>query len=335
MKRLNGAAALLLGCGALFSSAAWGCASCGCSINSDWGVQGLSTAGGWSLDLRYDYLNQNQLRAGTGRISASAAAAATNTRTGDPAEVEQFTRNNYLTATFDYNNGASWGVSVVVPYVDRSHGTLGSGSDGSTFDPANGAYVSSGSGVGDVRVIGRYFGLSERHNFGLQLGVKLPTGRTNQVASDGSGQPVDPGLQRGTGTTDLIAGAYYFDGLNADWDYFGQAGLQVATNYSSMAGGSYRPGNSVNLNVGLRYRALERLIPSVQLNARHANVDAGTAADTFATGGTTLYLTPGLIYPASDKIASYANLQIPVYQKLNGIQLAPKFVFSVGARFAF
>ena len=323
---------------AVFSAspgAAFACASCGCSINSDWGVQGLSTTGGWSADIRYDYLNQNKLRAGTKAISAASAATATNTQTDSPAEVEQYTKNNYLTATVDYSNGNSWGVSLVAPHTNRSHSTLGSGSDGDTFDPANGAYGSSASGLGDVRAIGRYFGFSEQRNFGVLFGVKLPTGRKNQVSSSGSPQAVDPGLQLGTGTTDLIAGAYFFDNFAADWDYFTQANLQTALRSSTMAAGSYRPGNSINLNLGIRYQGIEALIPSLQINARYAKPDSGDAADTFATGGRLVYLTPGVIVPMTDKISAYANVQIPIYQNVNGIQLTPKYVLSVGARIAF
>jgi hypothetical protein len=315
--------------------AVFACASCGCSINSDWSVQGLSSASGWSLDVRYDYLNQNQLRSGTKKISAVAAANSVNSATGGPAEVEQFTRNNYLTASLDYNDGKSWGVNFVLPYIDRTHSTLGTGSDGSTFDPANGAYGSSGSGIGDMRVLGRYFGFTDQRNFGIQFGLKLPTGKTDQVSNFGNPQPVDPGLQRGTGTTDAILGAYYFDNLGADWDYFALVIGQVAANQSEMAGGTYRPGNNAIANLGVRYHGFESVIPTLQLNARHAAIDSGAAADAFATGGTVAYLTPGAIFLASEKTAVYTNVQLPVYQKLNGIQLAPKFIFSVGARFAF
>jgi hypothetical protein len=317
------------------SGSAFACATCGCSVNSDFSAQGLSAEGGWSADFRYDYINQNQLRTGTGKISPAAAAAATNTATGGPAEVEQFTKNQYFTSTFDYNNGKAWGVSVSVPYVNRTHSTLGTGSDGVTFDPANGAYASHGSGLGDVRVLGRYFGFSEQHNFGVQFGLKLPTGDKNQFSNSGSAQPVDPGLQRGTGTTDLIVGAYYFDNLSANWDYFTQASFQTALNYSNMAGGTYQPGTSVNLNAGVRYQGFEKVIPTLQINIRHATIDAGTAADTFATGGTLVYLTPGAIVRLTEKASAYVNVQLPLYQNVNGIQLAPKFILSAGARFSF
>lgn len=311
------------------------CASCGCSINSDWSVQGLSSTGGWSADLRYDYLNQNQLRSGTHTISPGAAAAATNTSTNSPAEVEQFTRNNYLTAAVDYNNGSSWGLSLILPYIDRAHSTLGSGSDGITFVSANGAYGSSESGLGDIRLLGRYFGFTEQKNFGLQLGIKLPTGQKNQVSSSGSATAVDPGLQLGTGTTDLIVGAYYFDNISANWEYFVQSNIQTALNSSNMAAGSYKPGNSINVSIGIRYQGIEGIIPTLQVNSRYAKSDSGIAADTFATGGKIMYLTPGAIIPITPKFSAYANVQVPIYQDLNGIQLAPRFVASVGARIAF
>ena len=317
------------------SAAAFACASCGCTLNSDFGTQGLSNSSGWSLDVRYDTLNQNQLRKGTGTISATEAAVTPNptSSTGDNAEVEKFTDNKYLTATLDYNNGDSWGISVTVPYIDRAHSTLGVNGDG--INPGDGSYDSSTSGIGDVKVIGRYYGFSDSKNFGLQLGLKLPTGGIKQQSNDGQGIDVDPGLQLGTGTTDLILGAYYFDNLNQNWDYFLQAQYQSALNTSDMAGGSYRPGDSINLTGGLRYHGFESFTPTVQINARQVNTDSGDAADKYATGGTLVYFTPGVVVPVTSTFSVYSNVQIPLYQDVKGIQLAPTSIFSIGARVSF
>jgi hypothetical protein len=314
------------------SSAVIACASCGCTLNSDWGSQGLASTAGWSLDLRYDTLNQNQLRKGTGTISATDAANTTNTATGDFAEVESYTNNRYLTTTLDYNQGSSWGVSLIVPYINRTHSTLGINTDG--VNPGDGAYDSSASGVGDARVLGRYYGFSAGNNFGLQFGLKFATGQTSQVGNDRV-TPVDPGLQLGTGTTDAILGVYYFDNLNQNWDYFVQGQFQSALKSSTMNGLSYRPGDSVNLTGGLRYHGFESLTPMVQINARKVQTDSGDAADTYATGGTLVYLTPGLVMPISQTVSVYSNLQLPIYQDVKGIQLSPKSIFSVGARIAF
>lgn len=325
---------LLTALATLPAGSAWACASCGCSINSDWQVQGLATTPGWSLDLRYDVLDQNTLWSGSGTISPTAAAVAVNPQTGGPAEVERDTNNHYLTATLDHSDGRAWGVSLSLPYINRNHSTLGVGSDGVTFDPANGAYVSSASGLGDVRLTGRYFGFAVEKNIGLTVGLKLPTGAHHQLASDGT-TVVDPGLQRGTGTTDLLLGAYRFGQVSPAWEYFAQAGVQMALNSSGMAGGSYKPGNSLNLSLGAHYVGLPSIIPMLQLNARAAKADSGQAADTFATGGTLVYLTVGAALPVSRRFSPYVNLQVPVYQRLNGIQLTPQVIGSLGAQWAF
>ena len=329
---------------ALPVGSAFACASCGCSLNSDFGTPGLSTASGWSLDLRYDTLDQNQLRQGTGTISAAAAAATPNpVNPGNNAEVEKYTNNQYLTATLDYNDGNKWGVSLAVPYINRSHSTLGINGDGSSATSGQGGYDSSASGIGDVRVVGRYYGFSDEKKFGIQFGLKLPTGNMKQTAAttDGSGNltDVDPGLQLGTGTTDAIIGLYYFDNLNQNWDYFVQAQFQSALNSSNMgvinAAGSYRPGDSVNFTGGMRYHGFESFIPTLQINARTVNTDSGDAADKFSTGGTLVYFTPGIIFPVSETVSVYSNLQIPLYQNLSGIQLSPAYIFSIGTRLSF
>ena len=321
-----------------FTSAVFACASCGCTLSSDWGAQGLSSQAGWSIDVRLDALNQDQLRSGTGTISGANAGQVINPSTGNPAEVEKFTNNRYLTTTLDYNQGETWGVTLTVPYIDRDHSTLGTGSDGTNPGPNGDSYDSHGAGLGDVRVVGRYYGFSEAKNFGIQFGLKLPTGATSQMSNDGA-IAVDPGLQLGTGTTDLILGAYYFDNLNQNWDYFVQAQFQstLANGYMSNGGngGSYRPGDSVNLTGGLRYQGFETFTPEIQINARNANADSGTIADTYATGGTLVYLTPGVTIPVTDRLSVHTNLQIPIYQNLNGIQLAPTSIFSIGASFKF
>ena len=319
------------------------CASCGCSLNTDIGTQGMGINPGWSVDLRYDTLNQNKLRLGNRSIAQSAAAATGN-------EVENYTQNNYLTASLDYNNGESWGVSAVLPYIIRNHSTFGAFSGGVTPpEQGDGAYSSKTSGVGDIKIIGRYFGFAEQKNWGIQYGVKLPTGARNQsgALSAGGQTIIDPGLQAGSGSTDLIVGAYQFGFINdsENWGYFSQLQYQAAVmvqsvptnvpNPDGVYGGTYRPGNSMNLNLGINYQGFERWVPTLQLNVLNKKVDSGTAADTYATGGTLAYLTPGLLYRLTEKTQIYANVQLPIYQNVNGIQIVPSYIFSTGVRVQF
>jgi hypothetical protein len=327
------------------------CASCGCSLNTDYGTQGMGSSEGWTFDLRYDYLNQNQLRSGKNTISNATAVRTTNTAIGGYAEVEGFTTNRYLTAGVDYNNGNSWGVQLSAPYIQRNHMTYGvDDGSGNGWPTGSSGYRSNASGIGDVKVIGRYFGWAADKDWGIQFGLKLPTGGRDQVgtAPDASSTAVDPGLQLGTGTTDLILGVYKFDhlGQSHDWGYFTSLQIQHAlkssttpTNLSVTTNGSYagtyQPGDSLNLNFGFNYHGWESWIPTVQINYANKRTDSGTVADTYATGGQLIYLTPGAIFKVSEQASVYTNVQLPLYQNLNGIQLAPEFIASVGVRFTF
>lgn len=316
------------------STAVFACASCGCTLSSDWDSQGFTTQSGFKMDIRYDYLDQNQLRHGTGTIS-SADAALMVTGTGDPQEVEKDTRNHYLTLGLDYTYNADWGVNLQIPYIDRKHSTLGVNSDG--ISPADEAYDSSTKDIGDIKIIGRYQGLTAQHNFGINFGLKLPTGSHTKTgistdpATPGDVSPIDPGLQPGTGTTDAILGAYYFDTLNKNWDYFAQATVQAALDSKD----DYKPGTGYNFNLGMRYMGFAGAFPQIQLNTRYVQHDTGANADTGSTGGTLLYLSPGLVVPVTKQASVYGFVQLPVYQDVRGVQLVPKYTASVGARFSF
>lgn len=296
------------------SSFALACSSCGCSLSSDWESQGLGAGTGLRFDVRYDYLNQNQIRSGTSRLSSWPAGH----------EQEQYTRNHYVTATLDYSATPDWGVSIQLPYIYRTHATIDStGDDGTSKTHA----------IGDVRVIGRYQGFSDEKNLGLQFGLKLPTGDYQQTFNGGAlaGQALDRGLQAGTGTTDALVGGFHFAPLSQNWDYFVQALAQVPL-YSK---DEFKPGSSVNVNLGFRYMASEQIMPQLQVNARIAGKDAGANAAPDDSGGKIIYLSPGVTFPVTEKVKLYAFIQWPVYQNLNGYQLAPKYTASVGTRFQF
>ncbi len=320
----------------LDSQFARACASCGCTLSS--GLETLDTENlnnidaRLRLDLRYDYINQNQLRSGTSTISPAAASALTNN--GNPQEVEQYTVNNYLTAGIDYVANENWNLDAQVPAIFRSHSTLGTASNGTIAGPGGGQYNSNTQSLGDVRVTGTYYGLRAQRDLGLTFGVKLPTGSytltgTSTDPSAPGAVPIDRGLQPGTGTVDLILGIYYIHAIDKNWDYFTQDQFQFALDSVDQ----YRPGNSYSLNVGAHYTGFSSFSPQLLVNFRYANIDSGLNADTISTGGTLIYLSPGVSAPLSSKMSVYAFVQVPVYQNLDGVQLAPTFATSLGARY--
>ncbi len=302
------------------------CASCGCTLSSD-AATGYSAGAGWRLNVQSDYLHQDELRSGTRSVSG----------VPEGYELERETLNRYITAGLSYSPDSRWTVSLLVPYVVRTHSTYGE------FDSAEGPgplSSSRSSSLGDVKLIGSYQGFLPTRNFGVQLGVKLPTGRYGDSVKFSSGpaagEPLDASLQPGTGSTDVIVGAYYYRALSQNFDLVTNAQFQAAVKHRmDQPGNDYRPGNSTALNVGVRYAGSERWSPQLQLNLLHKSRDQGTLADVESTAGNVAYLSPGLSAKVSSHAQVFGFVQVPVYRNLYGYQLFPRWTASVGANYAF
>ena len=312
------------------SSALFACASCGCSIGSDWEDATFSQEKGFKFDLKYDYLDQNKLMSGRSSISAAVAS-------NQGYEVEKYTKNEYITASLDYAINDRFGLNFSLPYIIRDHSTLGvSPTDGVTPVSGGGSYNSKTATLGDAKLIGRYL-INDKHNFGILAGLKFATGShslmgisTDPSDSAGTSATIDRGLEPGTGTTDVIAGLYYFHSLSGISNIFTQLMYQSALNSSD----SYRPGDVYNANIGINYTGFKNIIPKLQMNVKYQNHDTGDNADPVNTGGFLTYLTPGVMVNF-DKVTLYSSVQIPVYQYVNGVQLVPDYIVSLGVRYSF
>jgi hypothetical protein len=297
------------------------CSSCGCTLNSDWSSQGYTTRSGWNLDLRFDEFDQRDLRSGVSSVDR-AALALPNER-----EVQQDTRNHNTTLGLDYSPDRRWGVSLSVPWLDRWHSTIAPGdADIST---------SASRGLGDARLLARYQGFQEDLSIGVQAGLKLPTGRIDDRFRSGpqAGELVDRGLQLGTGTTDLLLGAYTAGNLGAHVAYFGSLLWQQPL--ASRDG--FRPGAGANVSLGVRYTTglWGRVTPQLQLNARIEGRESGINADVANSGATLVYLSPGVGIRLGARLDGFLFAQVPIYQHVNGLQIEPRFSASLGLRYRF
>jgi hypothetical protein len=271
------------------------------------------------LDVREDYYDQNQLRSGTDSVDRKSLDIP------NEQEVQQRTLNRNTVMALDYSPSRVWGMRVEVPYFNRFHTTIAEGdSDIST---------SHSSSVGDVRVTARYQGFAADLTWGVQFGLKLPTGATDVQFQAGpqTDEPLDRGLQPGTGTTDVLFGVYNFGNLSSSLGYYAQALVQQPVNSSD----GYRPGTGLNLNVGLRYLHVARVVPQLQLNVRLEGRETGSSSDHENSGATFAYLSPGATAALSSHVQAFTFLQLPVYQRVNGLQLQPKRFFSIGVHYSF
>ena len=335
----------------LVPRAAFACATCGCSLSAD-AAMGYSDQPGWRVSLEFDYINQNELRSGTGSISASQVAAINDA--GGDQEVEKQTINRYFTLGLSYRPNGDWNFNLLVPYIDRSHDTYGSATNPLTPDQISGASVDS---LGDVRFIASYQGFLPTHNLGVQLGVVMPTGNYGGPNADGTGvvgrnpaafsagpnaQNPSPGnlldtsLQAGAGATDIIVGAYYYQAISQDFDAFVNGQFQSALWHNlDQAGQDFRPGNVLNVSFGVRYEENPTLVPQLQINVTRKSPDQGALADLTDTGGTAVYISPGLTVSVAHDLQLYGFVQLPIYSRLDGYQLFPSWTASAGVSYAF
>ena len=296
------------------------CSSCGCTLNSDWSSQGYTTHSGLHLDLRYDGFDQDDLRVGDHQLSRHRVVLP------DEREVQHKTRNRNTTIGIDYSPSRNWGVSLQVPYFDRPHSTTLEGETDTT--------TSHSRGIGDARVLARYQGFQDDLSYGVQFGLKLPSGKYDDKFRSGpqQGEIVDRGLQVGTGTTDVLVGVYTAGNLGGGIAYFGSAMWQQPLNSRA----SFKPGAGANVTVGVRYRLTlpMALTPQLQLNGRYERRESGPNADIENSGATLIYLSPGVTFRVLENMDGFAFVQVPIYQHVTGRQLEPKVLASFGVRYA-
>jgi hypothetical protein len=206
--------------GALSALAIDAAASCGaafCAVNTEWATQGGGAEPGLRLDLRYEYVDQDQPRHGTDRIAVGAIPA-------HHDEVETLNRN--WIGTLDWGISPAWSLSFALPYVDRDHLHIHNHRGEKLEERWN------LRGIGDARAVASYqaaaWGAAESPNAaGLSFGVKLPTGEYDQA--NGAGAVAERSLQPGTGTTDAIVGAWWHGAAPlAGWSWFARAQAQFA-----------------------------------------------------------------------------------------------------------
>ncbi len=186
----------------------------------------------------------------------------------------------------------------------------------------------SSSGIGDLRLFAKYLVYQyDRKNKTIRVaskaGIKVPTGDDN----------TQPPL--GTGSTD------YFFTTVAGW-IEGRVGVYLEGIYNlNTSRDAVDFGNSVSYNLAFGYRLLPAVYetyPSPQLNGFLEINGTTTTKSTINrqkvndSGGTTVFLSPGLQFVGGRRWLIAASVQIPIVNEPNGTQLATDWTVSVGTR---
>lgn len=305
MRRFLGLAALMLSF-VVVPSAAWSCA-CGCGVFEVQTGGMLPTRPGGLAFLEYDLADQDKNWSGASRAPAEGNA-------------DKQIRSAFVTAGARYMLDRRWGVQAEIPYWSRRMAMA---------DEMGEVMTLKRSALGDVRLRGIYAGFSPDMSSGVTFGFKLPTG-------DFRAPGFDRDTQIGTGSTDLLLGAYRMGRVGAEgrWAWFANAQWDQPV----LIAAGYRPGAEVNAAVGGYYDDWSvgglKIAPIAQAIASQRWRDAGSAARSEDTGNRRLLLAPGLEVGAGRWRAN-ASAGFPVYQHVRGNQLVASALYKAAVSWSF
>jgi hypothetical protein len=182
--------------------------ACGCQI-FDLGLSDMPTTYNPDrLTLQYSFMDQNENQSGS-----SPASPALNP--------DKENESSFYTVSLAHQFNDTWGLSATLPYLERRFTTDVNGTP-NLPDPSPAVQSQTLGTLGDASVMGMYTGFSEDMAIGLEFGLKLPTGPFR-----GADWIMDRDTAPGTGTTDLLIGAFDRGQFSADWGWYGQTLLDA------------------------------------------------------------------------------------------------------------
>ncbi|HEY6191899.1 MAG TPA: hypothetical protein VI215_06165 [Bacteroidota bacterium] len=292
------------------------CGAASCPLNTF-----RTLNGGWfCVGLSHEYIFQNQIYVGSSRSFVGAIP-------GHHDEVETLNEKNTLQFQLGVTDRLSMDLNV--PFVHREHSHI-------QHEGINAAWESwDFSGLGDMVLNGHYLVIaSDSSEFSPSVsilgGIKFATGITG--IRNAEGEEAEVTIQPGDGAVDGIAGIQFDQNIATVPTLSGKYAtlpLQLGLSYQFTGKGTddYRYGNTFLANVGTAYQILDRANLLLQLNARVQDyADPGlTDEPRENTGGTWIFLSPGLGLQFSDALHGYAFVQIPVHEDVHGIQQTAGF----------
>lgn len=195
-----------------------------------------------------------------------------------------------------------------------------------TFDP---------DGLTDLWLTGKYrFYRGPLGSVAVFGGAKFPTGRFDVKNSER--ERVEPSATAGSGSYDGMVGLAYSRFLTSRVTFDASAQYTLRTEADH-----FKVGDRIDGGVAFAYRFIEDIqkFPQVsafaEANVRHLMKSEEDGARDPNTGGTALFLTPGVRVGFNRNASFTLAAPLPVLQELNGTQLETSFKLTAGLTFAF
>ena len=254
----------------------------------------------------------------------------------ESTEIENSSRSRssetvLIQGTYSFTENS--GIDVLIPYINQ---TRTFGSIAGTND------ITETKGIGDAVVLYKRQFLIDTlgANFlSAFAGVKLPTGETNETASDGRFIQAD--LQPGSGTIDQVALLQFSHSLaqrpvrklllNSSY-------INKTANTTYLGSDEYKFGNVFQVSGGLSDQfLLGNFITEPNLLIRYRNVinDELNGGELLNTGGSWVFADPTLSINLNETLTLIAKSSVPIHTNVRGEQVSPSFRFNIGVLLAF
>lgn len=284
------------------------CCSGGVPISSNIGLPVLDK-GTFQVGVNYDYNNLNTLNEGSNKLSDASRKRVT---------------NSYL-LSLGYNITNNWTVEGMFTWVNQKREVFS----------AFGTSLSETSGFGDFIILSKYQYLNKNNFKGaFGFGFKLPTGRHDIKNSQGIAYNAD--LQPGTNTLDYL----FLTSLSKKFEFRKSFVLSTrliyrltGVNDEYQKVNMYKFGNELQvfLTGSDQFILLKQLIDTA-LGVKYRKVDFDSINNNPIpnTGGEWFFLIPSVSYNLNSNTRLNLSTEIPIFSKVNGIQLTPTNRLTIG-----
>jgi len=196
--------------------------------------------------------------------------------------------------------------------------------------------LSQSSGIGDAIFLARYKLLDKNNwNFSVGGGLKLPMGATDK--KNDLGIVLNADLQPGSNALDVV----FLTSVSKQFNFRKSLTFSSRLTYRETGVNNeyqkinkYKFGNETQFFVSVADQFLvfnQIFNSSLTFKYRHVLHDEINKGKISNTGGQWFFLRPSLSLEITENVRFSASLELPLYSKIEGVQLTPTYRFNVGA----
>ena len=297
---------VMLSCG--LHLLAQSCCSGGVPLSNNIGLS-PQQKGTWELNTSYDLNTLNTLKTGTEVLDDDSRRRQTHS----------------VLFQLGYTFSRRWSAEVFVSYVRQERRIRQFGQEDFTFT----------QGIGDAVALVKYQIITkDQHSLFAGLGLKAPTGPSDLRSQQGLRLNAD--LQPGSGAWDAILWTQYQKQLDSrptmTWSLTGIYTTK-GTNEEYLGSQAYQFGQEIQLITTLAdqlFIAQQIINPSMTLRYRQVAEDQQNDQNVPGTGGSWLFVRPGLAWQAKPKFRVFASVELPLFADLVDTQVTPTHRIQVG-----